>query len=488
MRVSVVIPCYNAAACLARAIQSVQRQGVADTEVIVVDDASTDGTVVLAEQLRSEFPNLRIVVQPENGGPAKARNAGLRQACGEYVCFLDADDAYGENVFSRCLALLDGSPWIQAVDFPVRLVNSHREVDPKLLPVVANSLPSNLIARRELVLAVGGFPESPAFRTRQAGEDATFRAALRAWGNISRLDDVFLDYTVHPGSHFDFFLDRARIENNALRLIPDESDGILAQGRSAHLQQTSDRMRFDAGIQRTRQLTVQKGGSSFNFETFDNEASLKHATETLRGETYLEIPFLRGVDRILDIGSNIGASCVIFALRYPKARIVGVEPSRRPFILLRGNTIARANVKTYNVGLLDVQTRRSLFIGRPDSVTNSVFQNALSSTVQEEIQLVSADRFAKQIGMNRPDIIKIDTEGCELPIVSSMVESFRAAKAIYLEYHSEEDRRALDAVLAKTHILYYGRTPYPHRGELVYVRDDAFPAQNDRDRRRIGSS
>jgi hypothetical protein len=68
-----------------------------------------------------------------------------------------------------------------------------------------------------------------------------------------------------------------------------------------------------------------------------------------------------------------------------------------------------------------------------------------------------------------------------------MGESFRAATVVYLEYHSEEDRIALDELLRPTHILYAGSVAFPHRGEFVYVRNDAFPTQAERDRWRIGA-
>jgi hypothetical protein len=130
-------------------------------------------------------------------------------------------------------------------------------------------------------------------------------------------------------------------------------------------------------------------------------------------------------------------------------------------------------------------TKHSIYIGGPDSVTNSIIHNALSSDSQEEVQLVAADVFTRSIDMDRPDIIKIDTEGCEIPIINSIVDSFRNAKAVYLEYHSEDDRLKIDRLLCHTHVLFYGKIPHPHRGELVYVHNDAFPSPDVRDHWKI---
>ncbi len=218
---------------------------------------------------------------------------------------------------------------------------------------------------------------------------------------------------------------------------------------------------------------------------FANGVSEQHASETLAGKTYPKIPFLKNVGSVLDIGANIGASVIFFALNYPNARVVGVEPARQPYLLLRRNVRGRPNVRVFNVGLHSITTKHSIYIGGPDSVTNSVIHNALSSNSQEEVQLVAADAFTRVIGLDRPDIIKIDTEGCEIPIITSIIESFRNAKVVYLEYHSEEDRLKIDRLLCKTHVLFYGKIVHPHRGELIYVHNDVFPSAEVRDHWRI---
>ena len=85
--VSVVIPCWNQARFLGEAIQSVLRQTYGNTEIIVVDDGSSDETSIVARS----FPGVRCIGQ-KNGGLASARNTGLSASRGDYVIFLDADD------------------------------------------------------------------------------------------------------------------------------------------------------------------------------------------------------------------------------------------------------------------------------------------------------------------------------------------------------------------------------------------------------------
>ncbi len=92
--VSVVIPAYNAAEFLANAVASLQAQTLAAWEAIIVDDASTDDTVAVAERLAEAESRVRVLRQERNGGPCAARNAGFAVARGEWIAVLDADDVY----------------------------------------------------------------------------------------------------------------------------------------------------------------------------------------------------------------------------------------------------------------------------------------------------------------------------------------------------------------------------------------------------------
>jgi len=91
LKVSIVIPLYNKALYVERALDSIGAQTFSDFEVIVVDDGSTDnGASVVA---RYPDPRVRLITQ-SNAGPGPARNAGIGEAQGEFVAFLDADDEW----------------------------------------------------------------------------------------------------------------------------------------------------------------------------------------------------------------------------------------------------------------------------------------------------------------------------------------------------------------------------------------------------------
>lgn len=89
--ISVIIPCYKAAATLRRAAASALRDAPADAELLLVEDGSPDDTGVLCDTLAAEDPRIRALHRP-NGGAGAARNTGLNHARGDWVLFLDADD------------------------------------------------------------------------------------------------------------------------------------------------------------------------------------------------------------------------------------------------------------------------------------------------------------------------------------------------------------------------------------------------------------
>jgi teichuronic acid biosynthesis glycosyltransferase TuaG len=93
--VSVIIPCFNAAACIADTVDSVLGQTYRNLELIVVDDRSTDNSVQLVHARAGSDPRVTLIEMPRNtGAPAGPRNVGVRAARGAWVAFLDADDLW----------------------------------------------------------------------------------------------------------------------------------------------------------------------------------------------------------------------------------------------------------------------------------------------------------------------------------------------------------------------------------------------------------
>ena len=93
-RVSVIIPAYRTAATLARAVTSVLEQTWQDFEVIIVEDCSGDDTLAVAQRFAAAEARVSVIALPANGGQARALNAGIAAARGEWIATLDADDRY----------------------------------------------------------------------------------------------------------------------------------------------------------------------------------------------------------------------------------------------------------------------------------------------------------------------------------------------------------------------------------------------------------
>ena len=96
VKVSVIIPAYNQATFIPKAVASLQAQTLDSWECIVVDDGSTDNTAEIVTNIALREPRVRLL-QKQNGGSASARDMGLKHAQGEFIQFLDADDTIASN-------------------------------------------------------------------------------------------------------------------------------------------------------------------------------------------------------------------------------------------------------------------------------------------------------------------------------------------------------------------------------------------------------
>jgi len=198
--VSVVIPCFNQAAFLAQAIESVRAQAGVDTEVVVVDDGSTDGSGEVA----AGFAGV-VLHRQENAGLAAARNAGLSRCRGDFVVFLDADDLLLPGALKAGLACLEDHPesafaWGRYrvvigpdhfIDPPADRTIGH-EAYRALLQHNAIVMHGTVIYRRFVLEAVGGF--DPALR---ACEDYDLYLRIARHHPISQHDAVVAVYRKH---------------------------------------------------------------------------------------------------------------------------------------------------------------------------------------------------------------------------------------------------------------------------------------------------
>lgn len=121
--VSVILPAYNVANYLDDCLESVISQTYINTEIIIVDDGSTDDTAGKADDWLSKDDRIRVVHQ-KNGGLSAARNTGLRYAQGEFILFVDPDDRIDESLIFKCMTLLNDDS-VSLVHFGYRLIDEN---------------------------------------------------------------------------------------------------------------------------------------------------------------------------------------------------------------------------------------------------------------------------------------------------------------------------------------------------------------------------
>lgn len=111
--ISIIVPIYNTEEFLPACIDSLLGQTVSDLQLVLVDDASTDNSAVIAKRYAARDKRITFVSQPHLGQSA-ARNHGLDHATGEYIAFVDADDALEKDWCARHLAAIEGVDYVQS--------------------------------------------------------------------------------------------------------------------------------------------------------------------------------------------------------------------------------------------------------------------------------------------------------------------------------------------------------------------------------------
>jgi FkbM family methyltransferase len=221
-------------------------------------------------------------------------------------------------------------------------------------------------------------------------------------------------------------------------------------------------------------IPLHQGNEVLYFECFDNALSKHMSVEILQGRTYKTAKHIDDIRVVLDIGANIGASAVFFASACPNAKIFAFEPAKAPYDLLQRNAKLSNRISTYNFGMFSADREVPLYKGAIDCVSGSVGESVENRTDNETVILRSARDWLNENAIAAIDILKVDTEGCELPILNSVSDLLPAIKIIHLEYHSESDRKEIDRILGESHILAAGKILHLHRGELTYIAKSTF--------------
>lgn len=166
--VSVIIPVYNAAPFVRKAVESAISLAEV-TEVILIEDNSPDDSLAVCQALAREYAKVKLLRHPDGGnhGAGASRNLGIRNARGQYIAFLDADDWYLPNRFQTCLPILESRSDVDGV-FEAGGVEFEDEAQrqnwitagkPMINPVLKGVLPDDLLDAllQGLALQTNGF-------------------------------------------------------------------------------------------------------------------------------------------------------------------------------------------------------------------------------------------------------------------------------------------------------------------------------------------
>lgn len=220
--VSVVIPAYNAAEYIGETLESVLAQSFSDFEVIIVNNGSTDQTLDVLGEFTDE--RVQVISQEGTGGPAGPRNRAIREARGEYIAFLDADDCWhGEKLERQLTFFRDHSECALVATQFVRIDENSVIISDDVLPVAipepnpgdwferlcqgsffANS---GVMVRRSVITDLGGLDEHP-WKTGTEDYDLWLRIARKFPVGICKGE--MLRYRVHHGGYSNRIADMDR--------------------------------------------------------------------------------------------------------------------------------------------------------------------------------------------------------------------------------------------------------------------------------------
>ena len=159
---SIIMPTYNRAALLGRALASVLAQVESQWELLVADDGSTDDTWPLLCDWQASDPRVRCW-RHENGGQSVARNRLLAEAGAPWIAFLDSDDEFEPSHLARRREAIESDPSVDMWISPMRVVGDPlvpcRHHPGQMIHVDRCLGVGMIVVRREAILAVGGFPE-----------------------------------------------------------------------------------------------------------------------------------------------------------------------------------------------------------------------------------------------------------------------------------------------------------------------------------------
>jgi len=514
---SVIIPAYNCEKVVTKTIESIiesidyfyancDRPEEVKSEIIVVNDCSTDNTLYFMSQFVGKKNPFKIINHPQGRGAGATRNTGVKNSQGEILFFCDGDDLYLPEHIYVCFMSLnydpdssnsDGSFALgdRTIQLPKNRLDGIRtgvkikgRINPNWKLAVENSLTINLCLRRECHEFIEEYPEDLVYKQIGGREDCAYQKYLSRFFNIGKIPIETVEYIRYPGNS----LDRQIIQSETGQGRPEEEKKlhVLASQREqekiAHL------------INKLNQLAAKEKekfyfpkAEKLRIKVQDREVLFLHPPtigdailNVFYGKDYpiIHLPNYQPTT-IIDVGANVGATALYFCNAYPQSKIYCYEPSPENFTYLKENTKNFDRIQVFPYGLFDRDKKEvTLYKGADNLATVMASQSA--SNMTESIQLVQTAKEMQRLNLQNISILKINTAGCEVPILKELMTVVENIDILYLEYYSESDRCEIEQTLDQKLLLSNMHAERVHQGKCIYLNKnlvDRYPEiQNQR--------
>jgi FkbM family methyltransferase len=190
-----------------------------------------------------------------------------------------------------------------------------------------------------------------------------------------------------------------------------------------------------------------------DFTLWDTATCRVVTQDIVLGKTYPLIPLVEPVRIVVDVGANIGAATFFFHANHPEAIVYAYEPIPESFDLLSRNLAGLDRIVASRAGLWNCECVKRMYRGTIDPCMD---------TIRGDAQWIDPDRYVDvpmipaREAIEGCDILKIDTEGCEVVILQNAFAVLENIRLIYLETRHPADQRCCDDILRPTHTLYSG--------------------------------
>ncbi len=186
----------------------------------------------------------------------------------------------------------------------------------------------------------------------------------------------------------------------------------------------------------------------------------------IKGDIYKKIQTNKPINLIIDLGANFGSASICFAIRYPNATILSLEPVKETYHILSKNIKPYKNILGYNCAASNKTGFSKIYIDNEKMGRSSLIKNHLnySFNFSEKIKTIDFKEFLETNNIDKVDILKVDVEGSESDIFQTIKKRLNDINIIYIEIHGKDNIKNLTKLILSTHNIYEYNA---HREDLI---------------------